>query len=84
MHQADVVVGTSEACVAGLREDGFPRERTVVIYNGVDPGYLDAQRRTPLRAELGIGAGDVVITIAAYFAAFKGSSEIPVTTTALE
>jgi glycosyltransferase involved in cell wall biosynthesis len=71
VHQADVVVGTSEAAVAGLLEDGYPADRAVVIYNGVDPAELSRHDAAGLRPALGIGPREVVITLAAYFAPFK-------------
>jgi glycosyltransferase involved in cell wall biosynthesis len=67
LHQADVAVGTSRACLTGLLEDGYPPERAVVIYNGVDPARLGRGDATGLRGELGIGSGEIVVTVVASF-----------------
>jgi hypothetical protein len=40
LHQVDMAVGTTRACVTGLIADGFPADRTRVIYNAVDPQRL--------------------------------------------
>jgi hypothetical protein len=40
LHQVDVTVGTSHACLTGLLSDGYPKERAIVVYNGVDPVRL--------------------------------------------
>jgi glycosyltransferase involved in cell wall biosynthesis len=63
LHQVDLAVGTTRACVTGLIEDGFPPERAIVIYNGVDPVRLGQGDATRLRAELGIPADAVVLTL---------------------
>lgn len=63
LHQVDLAVGTTRACVTGLIEDGFPADRAIVIYNGVDPARLGQGDATRLRAELGIPADAVVLTL---------------------
>jgi L-malate glycosyltransferase len=65
LHQVDLVVGTTRACVTGLLEDGFPASRALVIYNGVDPVRLSQGDATGLRAELGIPPGSPTLTIVA-------------------
>jgi hypothetical protein len=63
LHQVDLAVGTSHACIAGLLEDGYPPERAVVIYNGIDAKRLAQGDASGLRAQLGIPADGVVITV---------------------
>jgi glycosyltransferase involved in cell wall biosynthesis len=65
LHQVDLVVGTTRACVTGLLEDGFPAARALVIYNGVDPDRLSQGDATGLRAELGIPRHDLTLTVVA-------------------
>jgi UDP-glucose:(heptosyl)LPS alpha-1,3-glucosyltransferase len=47
----------------------FPRQRTVTVHNGFDPGEFDPSRasehRTPVRAELGIPANAIVLLLVA-------------------
>lgn len=71
LHQVDMAVGASCACVTGLLEDGFPAERTRVIYNAVDPVRLARGDATALRAQLGIPASDIVVALVAYFVSWK-------------
>jgi len=63
LHQVDLAVGTTRACVTGLLEDGFPSNRAIVIYNGVDPIRLAQGDATRLRDELGIPPDAVVLTL---------------------
>jgi glycosyltransferase involved in cell wall biosynthesis len=63
LHQVDLAVGTTRACVTGLLEDGFPPDRAIVVYNGVDPVRLGQGDATRLRAELRIPPGAVVVTL---------------------
>lgn len=63
LHQVDLAVGTTRACVSGLIEDGFPPDRAIVIYNGVDPARLGQGDATGLRADLGIPTDAVVLTL---------------------
>ena len=63
LHQVDLAVGTTRACITGLIDDGFPVDRAVVIYNGVDPARLSMGNATNLRATLGIPRDAVVVTI---------------------
>ena len=62
LHQADLSVGTSRACIAGLLQDGVPEARTAVIYNAVDPERLSRGDATRLRTTLGIPADAVVVS----------------------
>ena len=71
LHQVDFVVGSTQACVAGLIDDGYPAGRTQVISNGVDPARLAAGDARRLRADLGIGERDVVITTVTSFLPHK-------------
>jgi len=63
LHQVDLAVGTTRACITGLVDDGFPDERAIVIYNGIDPGRLSQGDATTLRAALGIPRHAVVFTL---------------------
>ena len=63
LHQVDLAVGTTRACVTGLLEDGFPPDRAIVIYNGVDPARLAEGDATRLREELGISKDAVVLAL---------------------
>lgn len=63
LHQVDLAVGTTRACITGLVEDGFPAERAVVIYNGVDPVRLSAGDATAVRDDLGIPSDATVVTL---------------------
>jgi L-malate glycosyltransferase len=63
LHQVDLAVGTTRACVTGLLADGFPSDRAIVIYNGVDPVRLSQGDATRLRTDLGIPSDAVVVTL---------------------
>jgi glycosyltransferase involved in cell wall biosynthesis len=63
LHQVDVAVGTTRACLTGLLADGFPPERAVVIYNGIDPERLAQGDATDLRTRLGIRQETIVFTL---------------------
>jgi L-malate glycosyltransferase len=62
MHQATLSVGVTHGCVADLVADGLPEERTATIYNAVDLAAWDGWDETDLRARLGIGEDEIVIT----------------------
>jgi glycosyltransferase involved in cell wall biosynthesis len=62
MHRATLSVGVTQGCVADLIADGLPEERTATIHNAVDVASWDGWDETGLRARLGIGEDDVVIT----------------------
>ncbi len=72
VHQVSLAVGVSEASARGLREDGFPPNKTTVIYNGVDPIRLARGDARYLRDELGIRADDIVFTLAGSLILRKG------------
>ena len=71
LHQTDHAVGVSQASLDGLLADGFPRERTEVIYNPVDPRRLAIGDATALRRQLGIGPRDIVVAMVAYLVPWK-------------
>jgi glycosyltransferase involved in cell wall biosynthesis len=62
LHHATLAVGVSQGCVDGLVEDGMPRDRTKVIYNGVDTDLLGRGDARALRQQLGIPADAITIT----------------------
>jgi glycosyltransferase involved in cell wall biosynthesis len=63
LHQVDLAVGTTRACITGLLADGFPSDRATVIYNGIDPARLAEGDATTLRSDLGIPGDAVVFTL---------------------
>jgi glycosyltransferase involved in cell wall biosynthesis len=71
LHQVDLAVGSSRACITGLLDDGFPSQRATVIYDAIDVARLGHGTARTLRQELGIGHDDVVITMVAYFQKWK-------------
>lgn len=58
LHHVAMAVGVSQPVVDQLLADGMPKERTLVIPNGIDVDRLDAQPRVDLRQELGLGERD--------------------------
>ncbi|HEX5387023.1 MAG TPA: glycosyltransferase family 4 protein [Gemmatimonadales bacterium] len=62
LHQATLAVGVSHGCIDGLLDDGMPRERTRVIYNGVDVDLLARGDERGLRHRLGIPDDAVTLT----------------------
>jgi len=65
LHQVDLTVGTSRACLTGLLADGYPASRALVVYNGVDPARLSKGDATGLRPSLGIAPSAVVFSLVA-------------------
>ncbi len=63
LHQVSHIVGVSRASIVDVVSDGFPIERTEIIYNGIDAGRLNIGDASNLRAQLGIP--DKAICIAA-------------------
>jgi glycosyltransferase involved in cell wall biosynthesis len=64
LRRRDRVVGVGEAVRQALiQNEGFPAARVGVIYNGIDlaPFAEPCPDRTVLRAELGLGANDLVL-----------------------
>ena len=62
LHQASLAVGVSQGCVEGLVAEGMAPERVRVIYNGVDTTLLASGDERGLRARLGIGPDEIVLT----------------------
>jgi L-malate glycosyltransferase len=62
LHQVSFAVGVSRAALQGLLSDGFPKEQSAVIYNGIDPARLEQGDARGLRAELGIPDTAIVLT----------------------
>lgn len=62
IHQATLAAGVTRGCIEGLLEDGLPESRVTTIYNGVDTSPWKNHDETGLRARLGIGSGDLVLT----------------------
>lgn len=61
LHHVAMAVGVSQPVVDQLLADGMPKERTLVIPNGIDVARLDAQPRVDLRHELGLGERDFLM-----------------------
>jgi len=76
LHQVHRVVGASAAAIRGFIEDGMPMNRLRVVHNGVDPDRLEAGEAIALRAQLGIGADDVVSTVVGSLIERKGHDVI--------
>jgi len=61
LHQVSRAVGVSHAVLQGLLDDGMRRERTEVIYNGLDLSRLRRGDARRLRADLGIPSSAIVV-----------------------
>lgn len=61
----------AQAIADRLVSDGVPREKIIVMPNGVDLERFDPYGATGMRAELGIGAGSTVLGYLGRFAPFK-------------
>lgn len=72
LHQVSLAVGVSEAAVRGLRDDGLPPDRAVVIYNGVDPVRLARGDARGLRAQHAIAPDAVVFGVVGSLIERKG------------
>lgn len=72
LHLVDQLVGVSRTITDDLLGDGISPSKVSVIPNGVDPVRLATGDRRTLRAELGIGAGDVVVAIVGSLIPRKG------------
>jgi L-malate glycosyltransferase len=72
LHHVDLAVGASEAVILGLLADGMPKARTRVIHNAVDVERLRRGDATGLRSELGIAAGEIVVSSAGALVRLKG------------
>ena len=62
LHQATLVVGVTSGCIEGLLKDGLPASRTMTIHCGVDLTAWRGWDQRGLRASLGIGPEEIVIT----------------------
>ncbi len=76
LHQVSMAVGVSQAAIRGLLDDGFPAERTRVIYNAVDPQRLGRGNARALRGALGIGTHSVVIAMIGSLIPRKGGDVV--------
>lgn len=72
IHQATLAVGVTRGCLDGLLEDGLPEGRTTTVYNGVDLSVWKGQDQKELRARLGIGPDEIVLTQAGSLIHRKG------------
>ena len=61
LHHASVVVGVSQATLAGFVADGMPSSRLRLIPNGIDAARYSVPRASNMRNGLGIGDSEVVI-----------------------
>jgi glycosyltransferase involved in cell wall biosynthesis len=61
-YASSCLVGVSEFTLRYFREDGFPRKRSMVVYNGVDDlSLIKFSPQPSLREELGIGNDEFVV-----------------------
>jgi len=71
------VVGNSRAVLAQLHEEGVDSSRLHLIYNGVDvEAFARGKERQAMRARLGIGSGEVVLTKVANLIEYKGHADL--------
>ena len=69
------ILGNSKKVVSQLvSEEGAPVDRTILIYNGVQPG--DIHDRKKIRATLGIPEQTVVIIVVANLIPYKGHDDL--------
>ncbi len=72
-----VCVANSQAVLSNLLEEGVPKSRTRLIYNGVDMPVLSGNEvRRALRARYGIAPGDFVIISVANLIPYKGHEDL--------
>ncbi len=71
------ILGNSEAVLAELaNEPGVPRERLVLIRNGVDIAPSSAGDRGAARSRLGLAAGVFVVAVVANLIPYKGHADL--------
>jgi glycosyltransferase involved in cell wall biosynthesis len=61
LHHSAMVVGVSQPVVEQLWRDGYPRERTRVIPNGIDVGGLESQPIKNLKTRMGLKEDDFLL-----------------------
>jgi len=73
----DCVIGNSGAVVKGLLEEGVPKEKLKLIYNGVRIGELRRERRKiSLLEELNIPADPLILVVVANYHPRKGHADL--------
>jgi glycosyltransferase involved in cell wall biosynthesis len=74
----DAVIGNSRRVVGQLSEEGVPRERLGLIYNGVDTSSVlnDPAVRDRTRTSLGLAPGALTMTIVANLIPYKGHRDL--------
>jgi glycosyltransferase involved in cell wall biosynthesis len=71
------VVGNSNAVVEQLADEGVPRERLRLIYNGIDSdSFFQPDTRAVTRAKLGVHCKSLVFVIVANLIPYKGHSDL--------
>jgi len=72
-RRADLIIANSEAGLEYAARHGFPRERMVVVHNGIDTGRFRPrpEERARMRRQWGIAEGEVLIGILARFDPMK-------------
>lgn len=76
-RQMSAVVGNSRAVVAQLVEEGAPRERLGLIYNGIELERFERSRpRAEIRAGLGFEVASLVLTTVANLIPYKGHDDL--------
>jgi len=77
MQRADAVLGNSRAVIAQLEEEGVPKEKLQLIYNGIDLGRFDiADSREAIRHAEGIPEDAFVMILVANFIPYKGHEDL--------
>lgn len=69
-------LANSHAVAAELIREGVPPERLRVLYNGIEAGTLDPDRRPAIRAQLGISDKSLVFVIVANLYPYKGHRDL--------
>lgn len=71
------VLGNSRAVVAQLVDEGVPRERLGLIYNGIEPERFERARpREEVRTGLGVDVASLVLTTVANLIPYKGHDDL--------
>lgn len=70
------LIAVSDATRRAFERQGFPRRLLETVHNGVDADALRAARHVPLRSELGIPDGDLLLAHVGRLAPVKGQREL--------
>ena len=76
LHQSTLIVGVSRQVTEDLLVDGISPDRTVTIYNGIDPLRLERKSHPNLRESLDISPDAIVVTTAGSLIRRKGQDAL--------